>query len=130
MHTILTLTLFSVYFLSMKKENEVTLLILRLIPLFLFFSLSRENIKYVSSLSRKVCAVHAIREPLVWVVALVGVPLNIKNIMFGLGLAVSLSLSGFGENQTLSVCEDVFTFFFFFSDDLTFFKRTEKGRYY
>lgn len=73
---------------------------------------------------------HAIREPLVWVVALVGVPLNIKNNMFGLGLAVSLSLSGFGENQTLSVCEDVFTFIYFFSDDLAFFKRTEKGRYY
>jgi hypothetical protein len=54
---------------------------------------------------------------------------NIKNNMFGLGLAVavslslSLSLSGFGENQALSVCEDVFTFYLF--DNLYFFKPTE-----
>jgi hypothetical protein len=50
---------------------------------------------------------------------------NIKNNMFGLGLAVavSLSLSGFGENQALSVCEDVFTFYLF--DSLYFLKPTE-----
>jgi hypothetical protein len=61
-----TLTLFTVYyFLFVEKGNEVRVLILRLISL----SHSKNYILSLS-ISRKVCAVHAIREPLVWVVGL------------------------------------------------------------
>jgi hypothetical protein len=69
--------------------------------------------------------VHAIQEPLVWVVALLGVPLKtLKTTCLVLVLLLLfLSLSGFGENQALSVCEDVFTFYLF--DNLYFFKPTE-----